>query len=88
VGGMILTMMSRVSLGHTGRPLATPAGLPLAFAIVLVTALIRALVPLIEPAFTLLAWRISAAGWIVAFAIFFWRYLPILTAARVDGKPG
>jgi uncharacterized protein involved in response to NO len=88
VGGMILTMMSRVSLGHTGRPLTTPGGLPSAFLIILAAGLIRAFLPIIEPSLTLLAWRISAVAWIIAFAIFAWRYLPILTAARVDGKPG
>ena len=34
IGGMILAMMSRVSLGHTGRPLEVPTYLAWAFALV------------------------------------------------------
>ena len=88
VGGMTLTMMSRVSLGHTGRPMNTPSGMALAFALVLLAAAIRSLTPLFAPELTLWAWRVSAAAWIIAFAIFSYRYFPILSAPRVDGKPG
>ena len=88
VGGMVLSMMSRVSLGHTGRPLQVPPGMAWAFALVLLAAIVRALVPLIAPATTLLAWRLSAVLWIIAFAVFAYRYLPILSRPRADGKPG
>jgi len=88
VGGMILSMMSRVSLGHTGRPLETPRGIAAAFALVFLAAFIRAFVPLFDPALSALAWQISAGLWIVAFALFFYRYLPILSQPRADGKPG
>jgi uncharacterized protein involved in response to NO len=59
-----------------------------AFALVLLAAIVRALVPLIAPATTLLAWRLSALLWIIAFAVFAYRYLPILSRPRADGKPG
>lgn len=88
IGGMILAMMSRVSLGHTGRPLQVPAYLALAFALVLLAAVIRALLPLVATGLTLLSWRISALLWIAAFGIFLYRYLPVLTRPRADGKPG
>lgn len=88
VGGMTLSMMSRVSLGHTGRPMEVPGGMAWVFALVFVAAVIRALLPVFAPAHTLLAWQLSAVLWIVAFAIFVYRYLPILARARVDGKPG
>jgi uncharacterized protein involved in response to NO len=88
IGGMILAMMSRVSLGHTGRPLEVPRYLALAFALILVAAIVRAALPLADAALTLLSWRVSAVLWIVVFSIFLYRYLPILTRPRVDGKPG
>ncbi|MEH6591005.1 MAG: NnrS family protein [Halioglobus sp.] len=88
VGGMIISMMSRVSLGHTGRTLDTPAGIAAAFALVLLAALLRALLPQFYPELTMMAWRGSALLWIVAFAIFVYRYYPILTGPRADGKPG
>jgi uncharacterized protein involved in response to NO len=37
---------------------------------------------------TLLWWQVSALLWIVVFGIFLYRYLPILTRPRADGKPG
>jgi len=88
IGGMILAMMSRVSLGHTGRPMKLPGGVAAAFAMVFTTAAIRALLPIIDPALTHWAWRLSATLWILAFGIFVYRYYPVLTRPRVDGKPG
>ncbi len=88
IGGMILTMMSRVSLGHTGRPLQAPRFLAFAFGALLLGAALRALLPLIDPNLTPWAWRISAGLWITAFALFCWRYLPILSQPRTDGRPG
>jgi len=81
-------MMSRVSLGHTGRPLETPHYLALAFALILLAAVIRAALPVADAALTLLSWRVSAVLWIVVFGMFLYRYLPILTRPRVDGRPG
>ena len=85
---MILTMMSRVSLGHTGRPLEVPRYLSVAFAMIFVAAIVRALLPLLDIALTLWAWRLSALLWIVAFSMFLVRYAPVLTQPRVDNKPG
>ena len=88
IGGMILSMMSRVSMGHTGRPLDVPAYLAWAFGLLILAAVIRAFLPLLAVSLTPWAWRISAVLWIVAFACFLLRYVPILTRARVDGKSG
>jgi len=44
---MILAMMTRVSLGHTGRTLNTPKYISVAFALVLVAAITRSILPLI-----------------------------------------
>lgn len=88
IGGMILSMMSRVSMGHTGRPLDVPTYLAWAFGLLILAAFIRAFLPMLAVGLTPWAWRISAILWIVAFACFLWRYVPILTGARVDGKSG
>ncbi|MEH6636066.1 MAG: NnrS family protein [Halioglobus sp.] len=88
IGGMIVSMMSRVSLGHTGRPLEVPTYLSWAFALVLLAAVIRALLPTVAPQLTPWAWQLSALLWIVAFGAFLWRYLPILTRPRMDDKAG
>lgn len=88
IGGMVLAMMSRVSLGHTGRPLEVPAYVAVAFGLVFVSAIVRAAVPLLDGALTLWAWRLAALLWIIAFSLFLLRYVPVLTRPRVDGKPG
>jgi uncharacterized protein involved in response to NO len=88
IGGMILTMMSRVSLGHTGRPLEVPYYLSLAFAFILLAAVIRSVLPLADTALSLLSWRVSAVLWIMVFCIFLYRYVPVLTRPRADGRPG
>ncbi len=88
IGGMILSMMSRVSLGHTGRPMQLAGGIAVAFGLIFVAAVVRALLPLIDPSLTHWSWRISALLWITSFGLFVFRYYPILTKARVDGKSG
>ena len=42
IGGLILAMMARVSLGHTGRALQPPAVMPLAFGAIGLAAAVRA----------------------------------------------
>jgi uncharacterized protein involved in response to NO len=88
IGGMILAMMSRVSLGHTGRPLEVPAYLAVAFGLVFIAAIIRAFLPLVDIRLTEVAWWLPAVLWIIAFSLFLVRYIPVLTRARVDGKQG
>lgn len=88
IGGMILSMMSRVSLGHTGRPLEVPGYLSLAFGLILLAAIVRSVLPIIAANQTLLAWRASAILWIVVFGVFLYRYLPILTRPRADDPSG
>ncbi len=88
VGGMILAMISRVSLGHTGRLLAPPRLMSLAFALILLAAAVRVILPLLLPAYA--AWGIAVAGlcWVLAYGIFCLCYAPMLLMARVDGRPG
>ena len=88
IGGMIIAMMSRVSLGHTGRPLEIPAYLSAAFALVFIAAIFRAFAPLLDIALTQWAWRLAAVLWIIAFSLFLVRFVPVLIRPRVDGKPG
>jgi uncharacterized protein involved in response to NO len=88
IGGMILAMMTRVSLGHTGRPLEVPPHIAMAFALVFCAAVVRALLPLFSVSLTPWAWRVSALLWLVAFAAFLLYYIPVLSSPRPDGKPG
>lgn len=86
IGMMILAMMTRVSHGHTGRPLIIPHTMAVAFALVLVAAIVRSLLPfVIGPHIT---WQLSAVLWLVAFLLFLIHCIPILTRRRVDGRHG
>ncbi|MGH1438888.1 MAG: NnrS family protein [Cellvibrionaceae bacterium] len=81
IGGMILAMMSRVSLGHTGRALSPPFIISLAFFIVFLSALIRSLMPLLQP---LATWNSSGILWIIAFSLFLFCYTPILFKQKIS----
>lgn len=88
IGLLTVGMMARVSLGHTGRPLQIGRSITLAFAAVAAAALARALGPWLDPSGALGWWWFAAAAWSSGFGLFVAGYLPILTAPRVDGKPG
>ena len=86
VGGMILAMMARVSLGHTGRALEAAPIMAWAFALVLLAALLRAWLPLLGVEFLFWSWRLPALLWLVAFGMFLKTYVPILLGPRADGR--
>jgi uncharacterized protein involved in response to NO len=84
VGLMTLAVMTRASLGHTGRPLTAAAPTQLIYAAALVAALAR-----IVSAFGLVReplLHLSAVVWVVAFAGFVVAYGPLL--ARPHPKTG
>ena len=88
IGALTLGMMSRVSLGHTGRSLTIAPSVAVSFVLLALAALVRVVVPIVD----LEAYRASlfVAGtlWTSAFALFLAVYVPVLTSPRVDGKPG
>ncbi|CAI3804405.1 hypothetical protein GLGCALEP_03615 [Pseudomonas sp. MM221] len=84
VTGLILAMMARVSLGHTGRPLQVPPSIAWAFALMQLAALARVVLPL----FTSLGVSLSVLCWCLALLLFLRHYLPILLQPRADGRPG
>lgn len=88
IGGVILAMISRVSLGHTGRPLVPPKLMSLAFSLIFVSALLRGLAPWVWPQHTALFIDVSALCWLLGFALFIMKYGPMLSKARKDGRPG
>lgn len=85
MSGLILAMIARVTLGHTGRPLELPPGIFWAFVLFNLGALSRVFFSTFLPLTSL--W-LAAACWAVALALYVWRYAPMLVAARVDGHPG
>lgn len=80
MGLMILAMMSRVSLGHTGRPLTPKPRISAAFLLMAIAALTRALLPMLGH--TVLAWQISTLLWIAAMLLFLSAYTAILLSPK------
>lgn len=80
IGLMIISMMSRVSLGHTGRLLEVKPQVVLAFIFMVIATLLRFF--LSQIGYFIEAWLISASLWIFSFTIFFFTYWPVLTAPR------
>ncbi|MEJ6007197.1 NnrS family protein [Paucibacter sp. AS339] len=88
IGLMTLGMITRTALGHTGRPLRAGPIEKAAYLAMLAAALLRVFLPLLVPAALLQAVWLSAALWALAFALYLWRYGPILMRPRTDGLPG
>lgn len=87
MGGMILAMMARVSLGHTGRMLEPPKAMVAGFVLVLLAVVLRVMAGLIPAAYLPLLIA-SAVAWGLAFGIFILKYGPMLASPRADGRPG
>jgi len=88
IGGMIIGMMTRTARGHTARPLRADRFDVACYALVLLGAVVRVLLPLVVPQWTLPAIGVSATMWSAGFALYAVRYWPVLTRPRLDGKPG
>jgi uncharacterized protein involved in response to NO len=82
MGGLILNMMSRVSLGHTGRPIIASSKIKIAFICVLIAGLDRTLMFSVFSASLFSLW-LSILLWVLAYSIFLYQYTPILFAERV-----
>lgn len=86
IGSMILGMICRVTLGHTGRDLKLGALTTLSFFAIQVTAIARVFGPIFMPDH-MNEWVIgSAALWSLCFAAYLWVYTPMLFTARPDGQ--
>lgn len=86
IGSMILGMICRVTLGHTGRELKVVALTTLSFFAIQVTAIARVFGPILMPDH-MNEWIIgSAALWSLCFAAYLWVYSPMLFAPRPDGR--
>ncbi|WP_462165901.1 NnrS family protein [Pseudoalteromonas sp. GB43] len=88
MGNMILSMMARVSLGHTGRQLIVRHSIIIAFALILIAAIVRVFGALLINDFSHYFIFASVIAWCLAYGVFVLVYFPILTKPRADGRPG
>jgi uncharacterized protein involved in response to NO len=82
IGTMVLAVMTRVSLGHTGRALSASRPTVVIFLLVNIAALVRVAASwsaIVTTTFIV----VSAVCWIAAFGLFEIRYSPVLLAPRI-----
>lgn len=91
IGGiatMMLAMMARVSLGHTGRTIRTLPGIGVGLGLMFAGALLRSPILAMFPQITHWTYNLSILFWCIAYLIFLLHYTLPLLSARVDGKDG
>ncbi len=84
---MILAVMTRATLGHTGREVVASPATVAAYLLVILAALTRVFGPALAGGGL---WPLMLAGafWLAGFGLFLAVYSPILLRPRADGKPG
>lgn len=86
LGSVLVAMVTRVTQGHSGRPLAMPPVAWFAFVAIQFVALARIAADLMPDG---MAWQAAAAvGWLLAMTPWIARLGRIYLAPRADGKPG
>jgi uncharacterized protein involved in response to NO len=88
IGMMILAVMSRAALGHSGRPLVASPVTVASYILVAVGAATRVIAGFLDGETGLQAIAIGGAAWALGFVLFLVVYAPILLRPRIDGKPG
>ena len=89
IGIVTVSMMARVSLGHTGRDIHHPPGTVFFALLLLILGTIsRVGLPLVDMQHYVAWVVVSQVFWIIAFLLIVITYAPILSSPRIDGKPG
>ncbi len=84
---MILAVMSRASLGHTGRPLVAAPLTVLGYCLLNLAGAVRVFGPVLLPSSFEAVIDLAGSLFIASFALFLWVYGPILLGPRGDGRP-
>ncbi|MDG5497435.1 NnrS family protein [Niveispirillum sp. BGYR6] len=84
--GMILAVMSRAALGHTGREIVAAKPTVAAYILLTLAALVRVLAPVLPDMG--MAYSVAGLCWVAAFILYSLAYAPILITRRADGRPG
>jgi len=86
MGGMILSMMSRVSLGHTGRALQADKIMTLSFLTIFMAAIVRVIFVLFWPEEASTFFLVTIGLWSVGYSLFLFKFGLVLIRPRVDRK--
>lgn len=87
MGTMLLAVMSRAGLGHTGRVVKAHPPTGGSYVLISLAALLRIAATLVPQLYSQLLIG-SGIAWTAAFLLFLAIYGPILTVARADGRAG
>ncbi len=82
---LIIGMVTRTALGHLGRPLRADRVVVLCYLLMIAAAACR-LLALLPTSFSLGALHASAGAWVLAFALYLWRFFPMMIRPRADQK--
>lgn len=86
LGTVGIGIMSRVSLGHTGRVIVADRWIQVAYVFIVLGGLLRVFVPVLVPQLYLSSLVVSASFWSGGFMIFLLRFWFILVTPRPDGR--
>lgn len=87
-GSMILAVMTRAALGHTGRPLRAHPVTVVAYGLLTAAVAARVFGPGLLPGQYVAVVMTAGTLWLAAFVLYLGVYAPVLLLPRVDGKPG
>lgn len=82
VGGMTIAVMSRATLGHSGRPLRASRPIAVAYALIALAAILRWAGSSLPTFGTIANWT-AGALWVAAFTLFIISLWPALTGPRL-----
>lgn len=83
---LIIGMVTRTALGHLGRPLQLDQSMLLSYVFMLAAVVLR-LAALWPSAASLWLLQAAALFWITAFALYLWRFVPMLIRPRLEANP-
>jgi uncharacterized protein involved in response to NO len=86
VATMIMAIMTRASLGHTGRATVAPKAIVLAYGLLTLAAFLRVFGVGLAPALYSAMLQVAALAWLGAFGLFVAAYAPILTTPRIGAS--
>lgn len=86
LSSLIVAMMMRSTLGHSGRKLLASRADIASFLLLQVAAILRVIAGMTDNYRAIVI--TSGVVWVLAFVVFLFRYAPMLLRPRVDGRPG
>lgn len=86
IGTILLGVMTRVALGHTGRALQLPRGSTIIYTLISVAALARVSAAVLPGAYWMPLLTVAGTAWMLAWLGYLLLFGPILLSPRPDGR--